>query len=195
MREHVEVFEPVFGNKGDVKHNPLCQGILSMDSGRWSGELAPSTIAPLEINLDIRRARDAMDDASQALNGRPSSDKPVEAKAIAIPLALEHRTFNTLGETPLSYSIPYLGSPMSTSSHRDGSPVPLLRSNANLDLSLQRYPTPAPMTCILALVGPVGLSTFCRMPHCGHISPPLLQGQYLMRALIQAPTPSPLAQY
>ena len=50
------------------------------------------TITLLEINLDIRRARDAMDDVSLAVGDRPTSDMSVEAKAEAISPALKHHT-------------------------------------------------------------------------------------------------------
>ena len=99
MDERVEVFESVFGNKGDLKHilyvkESFLRAVLTI-----SGELVPLTIALLEINLDICLARDAMYDASQAADNSRTSDKSVEAKAKAISRVLKHHQFlNTLNE-------------------------------------------------------------------------------------------------
>jgi len=99
MDERVEVFESVFGNKRGLKHilyakESFLQGVFHV-----SGELVPLATALVDIHLDICMARDALYDASPALENWPASDKSVEAKPKAISRALKHHTFlNTLNE-------------------------------------------------------------------------------------------------
>ena len=99
MAERVAIFESVFGNKRDLKDIFYAKESFIRAVHAVSGELVPLTIALLEINFHLRRARGAVDDVYYAVDNRPTSDKFVEAKAKAISLALKHRTFlNTLNK-------------------------------------------------------------------------------------------------
>jgi hypothetical protein len=99
MAERVAVFESVFGTKRELEDISHAKECFLRAVPVVSGKVVPLTIALLEINRDMRRARDAMYDASQEMNDRTTSEISVKAKAKAISLTLKHHTFlNTLDE-------------------------------------------------------------------------------------------------